>query len=790
MTRLTFDRPSDGWLDSLPLGNGRLGAMVSGHTDGVTLHLNDGTAWSGSPASEARHPAATQDQAAQARERAWELLGAGQAVAAEDALAPLQQGYAQAYLPLAALRLRHGPAREVTRDLDLAEAVHTVQGESDWTASWRHETFISRRDGALVHRVSSGKPLDITVALTSPLREISRQTEAEGTTLGLALPADVAPSHEPDEPAAQWEVPGVNPVQVVVVVRIRHDGVPSGGAPHPTAAAEDWWRADGVRELEMVVTTETTFTGPGREPATDVGPAWALARERADAAVQTGARELRARHRRSHRQLWETASVRLGTTLERPVHLHVTEAMLSRPQPAASGDLLTALFDYGRYLLISSSAPGGLPITLQGLWNDQMRPPWSSAYTLNINLEMAYWAAAPLALGELTDPLLDFTEALERRGTETARRLYGARGWTAHHNSDAWAYTAPTNGRASWAHWALGGIWLVCTLDRRRQYGHADPSWLQRLWLLARGAAEFALDLLREGPDDALVTFPSTSPENTYLTPDGAAALTFGSGMDRALLRDLFTIVAELADLTGHRDDLVVARSRDALSRLEPAVIAPDGRVREWGQDVTDTEPDHRHLSHLLFAYPGREALDADLAGATSRTLRARGEESTGWSLAWKMALRARLGQGEQFESLLSYVLRPATEAQAHAGGLYPNLFAAHPPFQLDGNLGYTAAWCEALVHSDGEQITLLPGLPPGTPEGRAHGLRVRPGVVVSFTWTNGRPEQVHLRALASQQAGTYTLDHLGQRIDVRVPARGQLTVDWRDGTTNEEGNT
>lgn len=757
---LTWTRPARNWLDGLPLGNGRTGAMVLASAGELRLQLNDGTAWSGSPGSEHRRGVITEAEAQSAREQARALLARGEPRAAERALQPLQNHYSQAYLPFADLRIRQRERGGVHRSLDLHEAVHTAH-----LGDVCHETFISAADHVLVHQVRAERPVDLDVTLSSPLHVIDTCAEDEELCLLLRLPADVAPSHEPEQPPLRWQAAGVEPLQGAVLARLRHDG--------EARPADGGVELIGVTEVDLVLATETTFTALGRDPQGSAADAAARAGDRIATAMARGLAEVRREHVTAQRALHGGTSLSLSETdeLSDPDRLEGN----AHEDPA----LIEALFDYGRYLLTASSRPGGLPATLQGLWNEQMQPPWSSAYTLNINVEMNYWAAGPLGLLETAEPLLALTEALARNGQDTARRLYGAGGWTAHHNSDAWAFTSPTGGDASWSQWPMGGAWLTCELGRLLDFGDPGHRWGERLWPLAAGAARFVLDLL-EGHEGHLVTFPSTSPENRYLTAEGPAALTVGSAMDRSLATELFELLGRLAAELGHADDPVVAEAAQAAARIRPPAVTADGTIQEWHEDLTAEDRQHRHLSHLTFVYPGVDALaDAGLAAAVRATLDERGDDSTGWSLAWKLALRARLGDGARFGELLRYLFRPVIESAQHAGGLYPNLFAAHPPFQIDANLGFPAAVCEAMLQSHRGEIHLLPALPPVMTTGSVRGLVARPGLSVDIDWRDGVPETIRLTARETRAAGPHILRFGPTRQRVEVPEAGTLTHHW-----------
>lgn len=785
---LRYDRPAADWLDGLPLGDGRTGAMVLAGPRRVHLQLTDGAGWSGGVGSAARRGLVDPAVAAAARDEARALVAAGRHVDAERAIAALQGDYVQAFLPFADVTLdvetpgdpRAGAFR---RRLVLRDATHHVAADG---GALVHETFVSAPDGVLVHRLRSDRPVDVRVALGTPLRSACGPALRDGgAELLLDLPADVAPGHEPDEPALTWDLPGVQPLAGAVVAGWRHDGAAAADADGGTVVR-------GVRDLLLVLATATTFDGPGRPPRGTAADAARAAADRVDAALRRGMDALRERHLADRHAVADRFALDLGGAPEAPrdprdprdlpTDERVRRAAAHPDGPlAADPDLLALLVEHGRYLLSSASRPGGLPVTLQGLWNDDLRPPWSSAYTLNINTQMAYWPALPAALPETAEPLLDLVTALADRGRDAARRLYGARGWVAHHNTDAWANPYPTAGDASWALWPVGGAWLVRQLDEHRRFGLADEAWLRRLWPVAVGAAEALLDLLEPGPDGSLVTWPSTSPENRFGTPDGPAALTTGTGMDRALVAEVFDIVTALARDLG-ADHPVLAEIAAARPRVAPPRIGPDGTVLEWGPGAVEEDPQHRHVSHLVFAYPGDEVPDDALRAAVSATLDRRGDDSTGWSLAWKAALRARLGQGAKVQDLLGLALRPAWDAARgpHAGGLYRNLFAAHPPYQVDGNLGLVAAVTEALVQSHAGRLDLLPALPPALASGRVSGLLARPGLRVDLTWRAGRPTSVGLAAVAPAAAGVHEVAFGAEVERVHVPSAGTARVTWR----------
>ncbi len=717
--KLWYKQPAGNvWESALPIGNGRLGAMVYGNVEKETIQLNEHTVWSGGP-NRNDNPLAL-DSLDEMRQ----LIFSGKYKEAErmaNRVIVSKKSHGQKFEPVGNLHLAfegHDGFTDYYRELDIEQAVSKTTYSAGGVIYTR-ETFASLPDRVVVMRLSASRPgaISFTAAFSTPQKRALVKTTADHElTIG-----GITSDHE--------TVKGM--VAYKGIVRFKTDG----GQITKNDTSVTIQQANAVTLYISIATNFNRYDDVS-------GNETARATEYLNKAFGKTFDALRAAHVKAYQQYFNRVKLNLGTT--ESINLP-TDERLRQFSKVNDPHFAVVYYQFGRYLLISSSQPGGQPANLQGIWNHRLSPPWDSKYTININAQMNYWPAEKTNLAELHEPFLTMVKEMAETGKQTARDMYGARGWLAHHNTDIWRITGSVDG-AFWGLWNAGGGWTSQHLWEHYLYS-GDKAYLKSVYPVLKSAALFYVDFLVEHPKYKwLVVCPGTSPENAPKAHEGSS-IDAGATMDNQIVFDVFSTAIAAAGVL-NTDKAFTDTLRAMRNRLPPMHIGRHGQLQEWLEDIDGPNDKHRHISHLYGLFPSNQVSayrTPELLAAARTTLLHRGDVSTGWSMGWKVNWWARLQDGNHAYKLIQNQLTPLG-VNPDGGGTYPNLFDAHPPFQIDGNFGCTSGITEMLMQSANGDIHLLPALPDAWPNGEISGIRTIGGFTIKrMEWKNGRITRVEI---------------------------------------------
>jgi len=758
------------------MGNGKMGASVFGGVNSEKIYLNDATLWSGEPVEANMNPEAYKNLST-----IREALKNEDYKLADELNRKLQGKYSESYAPLGTLYINfdHGDStQKYSRELNINDAVSKVEYEINGVTFTR-EYFVSYPDQVMVIKLSSNKKSAINFDISfESLLNYNITASVNSLNVNGFAPIQAKPSYLGEIPDA-LVFDKNRGTRFAALMKIK-------SAEGKIVSTDSSLSLRNGTEAFIFVSLATSFNGYDKNPATQELNQVQMANDQLNKAYDKSYENLKKAHLSDYQRFFSRVSLSLGKT-DAP-DLPTDERLKRYAEGKEDKNLEILYFQYGRYLLISSSRTPGVPANLQGIWNPYIRPPWSSNYTLNINAEENYWLAENANLSEMHTPMLGFIKNISETGKITARTFYGTNGWVACHNSDIWAMSNAVGdfgkGDPVWANWNMGGAWLSTHLWEHYLFT-LDKNFLKNdAYEIMRGAAQFCLEWLVEDEEGKLITSPSTSPENKFITSGGYHGATFyGGTADLAIVRACMQQAVDASEILD-QDTAFCQSLKNALARLHPYQVGKKGNLQEWYYDWEDEDPQHRHQSHLFGLFPGHQITPyatPELASACRKTLEIKGDETTGWSKGWRINLWARLGDGnhayKMYRELLRYVDPDGVKTSNHrGGGTYPNLTDAHPPFQIDGNFGGSAAVVEMLVQSGESEIRLLPALPDAWDNGKVTGICARGGFEISMEWENNNLKKVSIFA---KQGGKTTLISGNKQKTVSLKKGQKAEIDW-----------